>query len=148
MLLGACAEVDGTDHLGRTALMRATAKGHFSVTTYLIEHGADVHTATDNGVTALIAAAEHGNTDVVIALLKHGADPSKTTSEGLKAVDMARKKGHQKIEAILKKYQSIMNLNRQNKEIEIVLTEGHYIPPVLLGPCEHSSRVLLTPIGI
>ncbi|MEP6492039.1 MAG: ankyrin repeat domain-containing protein [bacterium] len=56
-------------------LIDASAVGDVDGMTFLLEHGADVNTASDfSGQTALLAAARFGHVAAVDLLLAHGAD--------------------------------------------------------------------------
>jgi ankyrin repeat protein len=57
-----------------TALGVAASRGHLDVVTFLIEAGADIHKARNDGMTALGMAAAEGHFDIVRLLLEHGAD--------------------------------------------------------------------------
>ena len=68
------AEPDAVDHNGRTALMLASAHGHFDVCKYLIRRGGcDVNVAAHFGFTALHFAAMMHYSSIVSLLLEHGA---------------------------------------------------------------------------
>ena len=51
----------------------ATCNGHEAVVRALIEAGADVNKATDNGGTPLVVAVKSGHETVVRALIEAGA---------------------------------------------------------------------------
>lgn len=55
-------------------LITAAARGDVEAVTYLLEQGADVHTADENGVTPLIAAAYRNHIEVAQLLIAAGAD--------------------------------------------------------------------------
>ena len=79
VLLGAGASVDDTDLEGRTALHVASFYGHVEVVRLLLEHGAQLNTATSTSrSTPLHLAALSGHIEVVVELLKAGADPNIT----------------------------------------------------------------------
>ena len=58
---------------GGTALMRAAANGHISLTERLITHGAYLHAIDDEGLTALSHASIGGHKRTCTLLLTHGA---------------------------------------------------------------------------
>ena len=65
---------DALDHNGRTALMLASAHGHFEVCKYLITlGGCDVNVAAHFGFTALHFASMMHYSNIVSLLLEHGA---------------------------------------------------------------------------
>jgi ankyrin repeat protein len=88
MLLAASAKVDVPDRDGRTALMRAAARGDAATVRVLLEAGArkDLHD-TAFGKTALMYAAENNHPAVVEALVKAGADIQTTDQKGRTAMD-------------------------------------------------------------
>ena len=54
--------------------MCAAEGGHEAVAKVLLQHGADVAAAMDDGVTALVFAARGGHEAMAQLLLQHGAD--------------------------------------------------------------------------
>ena len=48
----------------------------------LLQHGADVAAASNNGVTALMSAARGGHEAVAQLLLQHGADVAAASNNG------------------------------------------------------------------
>jgi len=63
-------------------LQSAAYNGHIDVLQFLLERGADVNGATEDGVTALHFAALHRQHRVVQWLLKRGAEPCVATTGG------------------------------------------------------------------
>lgn len=78
--------VDGRKERAVVALMFARSA---EVVTALIDGGADVDVADENGLTSLIRAAHWGKLPVVKALLEAGADASLKTNDGRNARDVA-----------------------------------------------------------
>jgi ankyrin repeat protein len=82
---------------GITALMTASAGGHFEAIKILLENGADA-TATDNdGLTALMNAAENGKVDTLKAIAEHVNDPdyiNQMSNTGFTALIIASAHGH------------------------------------------------------
>ncbi len=76
-------------------------KGDAASVERLIQGGADVNKAVDNGNRPLHLAAYKGHTEVVRVLLEHGADPGAVNDVGLTALDWARRKGHRDVELLL-----------------------------------------------
>ena len=60
----------------------AAQNGHEAVVRALIEAGADVNQATEEGETPLYIAAQDGREAVMRALIQAGADINKATEEG------------------------------------------------------------------
>lgn len=76
---------------GRTALMVACAYWcGLDMVKLLVEHGADVNAAAQDGSTPLMLAAMNEKQDVVDYLLKHGAKAKATDAKGKTALDYAR----------------------------------------------------------
>ena len=68
---------------GETALMVACAQNAPAhVVAALIDYGADVNKAQQNGATPLCIAAQNGHEPVVVRLLGAGADTDKATHGG------------------------------------------------------------------
>ncbi len=66
------AEPDALDHNGRTALMLASAHGHFDVCKYMIDRQCDVNVSAHFGFTALHFAAMMHYSSIVSLLLERG----------------------------------------------------------------------------
>ncbi len=77
---------------GRTPLMITCAYyGGVHICTMLIEHGANVNAAAQDGTTPLMLAAQNAKLDVVELLLKNHANPDARDAMGKKAYDYAMK---------------------------------------------------------
>jgi ankyrin repeat protein len=63
----------GDEYYNFSALMFASAAGHFEVARLLIENGASVDIEDDTGITALTFAAINGHVSIVRLLIKNGA---------------------------------------------------------------------------
>ena len=74
--------------------MQASAYGHVSVVTILLEHGADLDKFNALGATAMICAARGGHTAAVHALVKAGAAVNNSTG-GLTPLMSAAMAGHE-----------------------------------------------------
>ena len=71
-----------TPHKPKTPLYSVTREGHEAVVKALIEAGADVNKAADDGETPLYTAASNGHEAVVTALIEAGADVNKADNGG------------------------------------------------------------------
>lgn len=60
-------------HEGLTPLMVAAIYGHFEITLFLIDKGANIHARDQKGATALCLATQHGHKDIAHILLEKGA---------------------------------------------------------------------------
>jgi ankyrin repeat protein len=74
---------------GQTALMWAAAEGHADVVQVLIEHGANVKSASKSGFTPLLFAAVKNDPKSVENLLAAGADVNTALPDGTKALSVA-----------------------------------------------------------
>lgn len=91
--------VDLPDPLGATALSYVADPG--LLLALLIEHGADVNRAADDGTTPLMAATQHRRPGVVQALLSHAAQPDTVDARGFSALHRAAELGEAEIVASL-----------------------------------------------
>jgi ankyrin repeat protein len=84
----------GSDVPAWTALHYAALRGHAGVLAMLLDAGADINSASDNGTTALMLAASEGRREAVALLLRRGADAGRATDAGRTAGAWARTAGH------------------------------------------------------
>jgi ankyrin repeat protein len=80
----------------------AAQNGHEAMVRALIEAGAGVNKARDDGATPLLIAAQRGHEAVVRALIEADADVSKARADGVMPLYMAAQKGHTAIVQILR----------------------------------------------
>ena len=73
-LLGAGAQVEAADSLGRTALYRAAAEGRAVAMSLLLDHQANVNSRAGNQATPLIEAVTHGRLEAAQLLVDRSAD--------------------------------------------------------------------------
>ena len=71
----------------------ASQNGHVDVVRVLLEQGADINKAKNNGATPLLIASQNGHVDVVRVLVEQGADITKTWSN-MTPLQVARQKNH------------------------------------------------------
>jgi ankyrin repeat protein len=83
------------------ALQWAAAQGTAAVVSLLLEAGAEVDKANEEGVTALMFSAEHGHAAVVSLLLAAGAEVDKADSSGGTPLILAAEKGHAAVVSLL-----------------------------------------------
>ncbi len=83
--------------LAENALFIAAELGHETVVRALIEFGADVNMARDNGVTPLYIAAQNGHETVERALIELGADVNMARDNGVTPLCMAAQNGHETV---------------------------------------------------
>jgi ankyrin repeat protein len=82
-------------------LMDAVVESNVTLAVLLIEKGANLEYADDEGVTIITQAAYQGQEDVVRALLAKGADPTLVNNEGINALIAAASEGHNEVVRLL-----------------------------------------------
>jgi hypothetical protein len=98
---------DQTGHLASLvdelvhALILACQNGHHDVVELLLDRGAGVGLALENGHTALMGACHGGHRDVAELLLDRGADVGQATQDGMTALMLACLKGHRDVAELL-----------------------------------------------
>ena len=100
-LLKRGANINITDHKGKTPLHRASQAGHVKITRLLLENGAELEPTDPTGSTPLFDAAHHGRTAVVEILLAEGANLSHLDNRGETPLFAAARGGRDKTFAAL-----------------------------------------------
>ena len=77
------------NRFGGSAFMYAAARGDGSVVGQLIEAGAEINAANNNGVTPLMLASGNGHEAIALQLLDAGADPRAVNKWGRSALQEA-----------------------------------------------------------
>ncbi len=95
------AEIDGTDPVGNTALIKAASGGHLKAVETLLGLGADPRRINAVGRDALISASAKGYEDVARMLLHRGADATLKDTEGWGALSIAAYNGHAGVVSLL-----------------------------------------------
>ena len=72
----------------------------------LVERGADMNKADNNGATPLLIASQKGHVDVVKILVERGADINKATNDGYTPLDVAKHFNHTEIIRLLERDQA------------------------------------------
>jgi ankyrin repeat protein len=83
------------------ALLWACRKGYHDVAELLLDRGADVGQADEDGWTALMRACQNGHRDVAELLLDRGADVGQADEDGWTALMLACQKGHHAVAELL-----------------------------------------------
>ena len=90
---------------GNTTPLHAAARtGREAVVRLLLQAGAAVDQARDDGWTPLYVAAQNGHEVVVRQLLAAGADRARRMVAGDTAADVAQRNGHPEVAAMLRPY--------------------------------------------
>jgi len=87
--------------MGVRPLNSAAAGRHNDVSRLLVERGADVNAAQEQGFTPLHAAAQNGDADLVAVFLAAGADKDARLDDGRTAADVALEAGHEALAELL-----------------------------------------------
>jgi len=86
---------------GGTPLTVAAGQGRNDFARVLLDHGAQVDAADEDGRTSLTIAAMRGNLKLVQLLLQHAADVAHTDNKGKTAAAYAEEEGYREITAML-----------------------------------------------
>jgi len=97
MLIEAGADVNHTNKLGETPLIKAARKGREDICAALVEGGADIDHTDRIGNTALHAAAKAGYWKVAALLLEKGAKPDVKNRMGDTPLSLAEKRADEKL---------------------------------------------------
>lgn len=106
ILLGANLDAKDKGELGLTPLHKAALSGQTKAAELLINKGAKVDAASNNGKTALILAATMGNKEVVELLLSKGADVDAQDAGGYTALGYASDRGNDDIADLLSEHEA------------------------------------------
>jgi len=107
-----------------TALQRAAHSGHYHTVKRLIDAGADVNKALDNGATPLFIAAQQGHVEIVRALIDAGADVNKALDDGATPLFIAAQQGHVEIVRVLKDARLAAAMYEERLVVEYVKITG------------------------
>jgi ankyrin repeat protein len=88
-LLNKGANVNITDHKGKTALHRAAQAGFVKISEVLINHGANIEAKDADGETPLFDAVKSAREDTVRLLVQHGASATTANKRGRSVMDYA-----------------------------------------------------------
>ena len=87
-------DIDQANKNIRKQLRIACQEGHIDKARLLLDQGAEVDGATDDGVTPLIAACWRGHVDAALLLLDNGAEVNRAMNDGRMPLHIACQKGH------------------------------------------------------
>ena len=91
---GAEANLASRNRMQVMPLHSAVAGRHIGIARTLLEHGADVNAAQQEGFVPLHGAAQNGQPGMIELLLEYGADVNPKNAEGLTALAIAVQEGH------------------------------------------------------
>lgn len=94
-------DLDQGDPRGSTPLMYCSLKGRTPIARLLLDKGADVRLAEDDGFSALHISAQAGHLGMSKLLLKAGAQLEARTSDGSTPLHLASQKGNLKVMRLL-----------------------------------------------
>ena len=94
-------DVNDVDEHQRTALQAACSQDCISIVKILLEKGADVTVATNDGLTPLHIASSNGHIEVVKMLLEKGANIIVTSNDGCSPLYLASSNGHIEVVKVL-----------------------------------------------
>ena len=121
------ANINVTDHKGKTALHRASQAGFLNVTQLLIDNGADLEIADHKGATPLFDASFYGRADTVRILVKNGADIEHADRRGDTALfAAARGKRDHVFELLLKMKANTGHENNRGDTVQDVLSKARH----------------------
>lgn len=103
LLVNSGIHLDSRDGSGETALHLAIRGRQVDVVSLLIENGADIQTASEDGATALLKAVDQYNVNeaIVALLLDSGADVSARAVDGKEALHISAARGQETILRLL-----------------------------------------------
>ena len=99
--------VDATNDLGVTALMRASLVGRTNEVVDLINKGANVNARDKDGETALMAASFSGFPEIVQILLDTGAEINAKSRNGNSALSVAKQYGQYEVVSLLRQHGAV-----------------------------------------
>ena len=101
LLLEHGAKINLQNHMGQTALHRASQHGHLDIIRLILDHGADVDTLDSDGSTPLHLAINQRRLGTVQLLLKRGANVALRNENGQTALHRASGRGQADIIQVL-----------------------------------------------
>ena len=119
--------VDNVDEHGISAVVWAAQRGSLQTLAMLVDAGADLHSATNNGRTAIMSAAYFGHGSTMTFLIGRGVDIDAQDSAGWTAIMWAAAGGHVAAVEILHKAGACTK-QKQGKwdSLMVAAASGHY----------------------
>ena len=114
------------NHVGQTALHKASQRGHLDTVRLLLDHGADSNLQDNHGSTPLHLATCHGDQQVVQLILDHDTDVDAQDNDGLTPLHLAISEGDpwpkpEIVQLLLKRGP---NINVQNRKGQTALHQA------------------------
>ena len=136
--------VNDVDDFNRTALQAAALNGQTLIAKLLLERGADVTVATQDGWTPLNSASDSGYIGVVKLLLEKGADVTVETNKGWTPLNSASSNGHVDVVKLLLEYDADVTVATQDGStpLDSASSNGHVNVVKLL--LEYGADVTVT----
>jgi len=139
------------DGKGITALMCASARGHYEIVKMLLEHEADVNIQDKQSFAALMCASENGHEKIVKMLLEHNAKVNVQGNKGQTALMLAEyfghmengqiKNGHMKVIHHLLNYNANVNILNDNGDTVLMLAAAHRCEELVKHLLEHGADI-------
>ncbi|KAI5330579.1 hypothetical protein L3X38_029977 [Prunus dulcis] len=125
-LIGAGADPNKTDYVGRSPLLVAASKGYEDITCFLIDQGADAEISDKFGSTPLLEAIKNGHDQVASLLVKAGASLTIDDAGDFLCMTVARRN----LDLLKRLLANDINPNAKNydqrTELHIAASEGLY----------------------
>ncbi len=124
-----------------TSLHIVAFKGHFQITKYLFEQGADVNVRKINGWTPLCSAAQEGHLDIIIFLFRQGAEVNARNNDDATPLHWAAMRGHQQIAQFLIQQEAEMNVLSHIAETPLLVAIANSNFDVAKSLIDHGANV-------
>ena len=104
LLLRYGADINFQNHIGQTALHKASQRGYVNIIKLMLNHNVDVDAPDHDGSTPLHLAVSKAHLETVQLLLKHGASVHTQNNRGETSFQAASERGLQEITDLLSMY--------------------------------------------
>ena len=101
--------MDQKNHVGETALYKATSNGHVEVCALLLKNKAHINQQDNTGATPLYLAAENGHVHVCFLLLENNAHVNQPVEDGRSPLHVAVLMDHFSVCTLLLEYNAHVN---------------------------------------
>jgi ankyrin repeat protein len=143
LLLRHGANINLQNHMGQTALHKASQCGHLDIVRHILSHGAHVDSLDNDGSTPLHLAISEVNLEVVQLLLKHGASVNLQNHLGQTALHKASQRYHLDIVRLILDHGAGLNLQDNHGSTPLHLAAHHSSQQVVQLFLEHGADVTL-----